>query len=301
MGTPVNSTKILSFPDLDRLLSAEVFLASELGQRTGSFKFRAAWNLVQNVAAPRFIAASSGNFGQALACAAQLQGRGCTVVMPTNSARVKIDAVRSYGATVELVDVSVKSRAERVGELSSVDPGAYVASAYDCPWVIGGNASLGRELAAIGLDLDMIVAPVGGGGLSSGIVTGLCGAEDSTPVWGSEPLVANDAARSLRAGRLLRNESEPQTIADGARTVSLGRRNWDILSQAMPGIFEVTEEAIRKSMRILAGLGLRVEPTGAVSLASALEQPESFKGRRCCFVLSGGNVDPGLYKQLIGG
>src|SRR5262249_25588275 len=151
----------------------EIILASETFQHTGSFKFRAAYNLASSVPNQEIITASSGNFGQALAYACSLLGKQCTVVMPSTSAQVKIDAVREYGGIVDLTDVRVKGRNERLAEVASQKPQAFRASPYDDPLVIQGNASLGREICRSGWDFAFIVAPVGGGGLSSGIIEGI--------------------------------------------------------------------------------------------------------------------------------
>jgi threonine dehydratase len=274
-------------------------LASEVGQHTGSFKFRAAYHVAVNVPQDLIITASSGNFGQALAYACKLLGKRCIVVMPTTSARVKIAAVQGHDARVELVDTRRQSRAARVAELAAENPAAYVASAYDDPLVIAGNASLGRELAVHGFDL--VIAPVGGGGLSAGIVTGLREAGSSTRVVGAEPLLANDAARSLAAGRIIVNETEPATMADGARTVSLGQHNWEVLREGLEGIVEVPEEAIARGVRLLRDqANLRVEPTGALAVAALLVAPDRFAGRRICCVASGGNVDEEVYASIVG-
>src|SRR5204863_7849018 len=136
-------------------------------------KFRAAYHVAARVANPLIIAASSGNFGQALAYACSLLGKASLIVMPATSAEVKVNAVREYGGRVDLVDVRSKSRAARVQELAREHPEAYVASAYDDPLVIEGNSTLGSELAALNRQIDCVVAPVGGGGLTSGLVTGL--------------------------------------------------------------------------------------------------------------------------------
>ncbi len=297
MQEPRPTTLIVS-PRLSRHVGAELVLASETFQYTGSFKFRAAWRVVSTVPHPRVLTASSGNFGQALAYACTLAGKGCTVVMPANSAQVKIDAVRAFGGAVELIDTGRVSRAERVQQLAEADPEAYLASAYDDALVIEGNSSLGEELAA--LPLDDVVAPVGGGGLTAGLITGLRRAGSQAAVVGAEPLLANDAARSLREGRVVVNEREPQTLADGARTVCLGARNWAVLREGLAGIVEVPEEAIREAVRLLFGLAnLKAEPTGALGLAALLCEPARFRGRRVCCVVSGGNVDPALYRELI--
>ncbi|HEX5322535.1 MAG TPA: pyridoxal-phosphate dependent enzyme [Capsulimonadaceae bacterium] len=302
MQSPVRPTTIIHAPRLSERLGVDLVLASETFQMTGSFKFRAACHLVGQVAATRIIAASSGNFGQALACACQLAGKNCTIVMPDTSSAVKVEAVRAWGGEVDMIDTSRISRAERVAELAAADPQAYVASAYDDPFVIAGNSTLGAELAALDPMPDAILVPVGGGGLSSGVITGLRGAGASVPVFGAEPALANDAARSLAAGRLIKNEAEPPTIADGARTVSLGQRNWKILKTGLAGIIEVSEEQIAEAVLLLFLLAnLKAEPTGALSLGALLAEPGRFAGRRICCVVSGGNVDPALYARLISG
>src|SRR5580698_5957779 len=145
----VRPTTILRSERLNAYLGAEIILASETFQHTGSFKFRAAYSVASRVPQKMLIAASSGNFGQALAYACFLLKKSCIVVMPTTSAKVKVDAVREYGGQVESVDVAEKSRADRVAELAKEHPEAYVASAYNDPHVILGNSSLGKELSAL--------------------------------------------------------------------------------------------------------------------------------------------------------
>lgn len=298
----VRLTTFIEAPRLSKHLGIEVVIASETFQRTGSFKFRAAYYLASQVPQSLILTASSGNFGQALACACSLLGKSCVVVMPTTSAQVKVNAVREYGGYVDFVDVRVKSRAERVRELAGDYPEAYIASSYDDPLVIEGNSTLGVELASLDQSIDLIVAPVGGGGLTSGIIVGLQKSGNDTPVFGAEPSMANDAARSLRAGHIVRNDSEPQTIADGVRTLSLGENNWPILRDALSGIIEVPEENIREAVRLLFHLAnLKTEPTGALSIAALLTQPALFRDRAICCVVSGGNVDPVVYQDLLSG
>jgi threonine dehydratase len=292
-------TTLIEARRLSKRLGLELTLASETFQHTGSFKFRAAYNVAANVEADTILTASSGNFGQALAYACSLLGKKAIVVMPETSARVKMDAVREYGGTVEPVDVRVKSRAERVAELHQRHPEAFVASAYDHPLVIDGNASLGRELAPLGFDV--VVVPVGGGGLSSGVIRGLREEGNrSTQVVGVEPLLGNDAARSLAAGRIVTNASEPATIADGARTVSLGEHNWAILKDGIESIVEVPEENIAEAVRLLFALAnLKAEPTGALGIGALLTDPGRFQARRICAVVTGGNVDPENLQRIL--
>jgi threonine dehydratase len=248
----------------------------------------------------QIIAASSGNFGQGMARACQLLGKSCIVVMPITSAEVKIEAVREYGGTVDLIDVRVKSRKARVAELARENPDAYAASAYDDPLVIDGNASLGTELAAIDWQFDFIIAPIGGGGLTSGIIQGLRAAGKKTSVIGAEPRLANDAARSLKAGRIIADESEAPTIADGVRTLSLGQHNWTVLREGLSGIIEVSEEQIKEGVRLLFSLvNLKAEPTGALPVAALLAEPEKFRSRSICCVISGGNVDTELFQAIL--
>lgn len=295
-------TTIVDARRLSTRLGIDLTIATETFQHTGSFKFRAAYNLASKVAERKIVTASSGNFGQAMAYACSLLGKSCVIVMPSTSARVKIDAVREYGGVVDLIDVRVIGREARVSDLASENPDAYVASAYDDPLVIEGNASLGAELSALGREFDFIVAPIGGGGLTSGIITGLREASCKTKVIAAEPLMANDAARSLRSGHIIVNETEPQTIADGARTVSIGRHNWAVLKDELFKIVEVPEENIKEGLRLLFSLAnLKAEPTGALSIGALMTDTELFSGRRVCCVISGGNVDPAVYREILAG
>ncbi len=297
----IRPTTIIEAPRLSKRLGVSLILASETFQLTGSFKFRAAYNVALRVPHKLIIAASSGNFGQALAYACQLADKRCTVVMPHDSAGVKVDAVRDYGATVDLIDVREISRSERVQRLAGESADAYVASAYDDPLVIEGNASLGDELIALRRHFDAVLVPVGGGGLIAGILQSFARADHETEVFGAEPALGNDAARSFREGRLILNENEPQTIADGARTVSLGRRNWAIIQPRVKGILEVSEEHIVEALQLLFALAnLKVEPTGALGLGALLAAPARFRDQNVCCVISGGNVDPVFYRQCFG-
>ncbi len=298
----VRPTTLIEAPRLGRRLGVDLTIASEAFQHTGSFKFRAAYHVASQVCQQHIITASSGNFGQGLALACQWLGKSCLVVMPNTSAKIKVQAVREFGGEVELIDVTKTTRAARVRELAVLHRDAYVASPYDDPLVIEGNATLGMELAGSGRSFDFIIAPVGGGGLTSGILRGLEAGGCPVPVYGAEPVLANDAARSLRSGRLLANETEPPTIADGARTLSLGQHNWPILREGLAGIVEVSEEQIKESVRLLFALtNLKVEPTGALGVAALLAAPNLFHGKAVCCVASGGNVDPELFCSILAG
>lgn len=294
----IRPTTLICSSKLNDHLGLDITIATETFQHTGSFKFRAAYNVALNVPNDELIGVSSGNFGQALAYACKLLRKKCTVIMPHNSAQVKVDAVRSYGAVADLIDVNVVSRTERLRQLAKERPDAYLASAFDDQLVIDGNSTLGDELAE--RNFDAVIIPIGGGGLISGTIQSFARHGKKTEIVGAEPLIANDAARSLRAGRLIANESEPQTIADGTRTLSLGKLNWPIIQLGISEIIEVPDELIIDALRLYFGLAnLKCEPTGALTLGAVMMRPERFVGKKVCLVVSGGNVDTAVYASLI--
>lgn len=294
----IRPTTFIKPEKLRKHLGIDLTIASETFQHTGSFKFRAAYNLALNVPNDEILTASSGNFGQALAYACQLLNKKCTVVMPETSAKVKIQAVKSYGATVDLVDTKTVGRNQRVAQLAEQMPNAYLASAYDDLLVIAGNSTLGDELSE--KDFDIIITPIGGGGLISGISSALCRSGHQASLIGAEPLLGNDAFRSLQAGKIIKNETEPITLADGARTISLGEHNWKIIEKGVAEIIEVSEEKIKAAVCLYFSLAnLKVEPTGALSLGAVLENKDKFAGRKVCVVVSGGNVDAEVYRQIL--
>ena len=295
----IRPTLLLPSAVLSAQLNCDLTIASETFQYTGSFKFRAAYNLLSSISQRDIVTASSGNFGQAVAYACKLLGKMCTVVMPDTSAQVKIAAVQSHGGIVDLIDVRKISRNDRVQQLLTDQPGAFYAQAYDDYLVVAGNSTLSKEILHAG-DFDVLVVPVGGGGLCSGQIIARDHLHARADIIGAEPLPGNDAVRSLRSGQLIHNEHEPDTIADGARTLSLGALNWEIIQLGIADIIEVpdalTLEALR---RYFLYANLKVEPTGALSLGALLTQPERFHGKRVCCIVSGGNVDPLVYTRAL--
>ncbi|MBE3558799.1 MAG: threonine/serine dehydratase [Ktedonobacteraceae bacterium] len=295
----VRPTFLLPVPALSQRLHCDITLATETFQHTGSFKFRAAYHLLSSIPHQHVIAASSGNFGQAIAYASKLLGKQATIVMPATSARVKIRAVESYGGQVDLIDVQQVSRATRVAQLMQQIPQAFQAHAYDDYRVVAGNSTLGKEVLSAA-NFDAVLVPVGGGGLSAGMIIARDYLQSRTEIIGAEPLVANDAARSLHSGSLVSNEQEPATIADGARTLSLGQLNWEILRRGMADIIAVPESFIRQALRAaFLSANLKVEPTGALAIGALLTDPARFTGKRVCCIVSGGNVDPALYAEIL--
>ncbi len=297
----IRPTLLLSTPcpELSERYNCDVTIASESFQYTGSFKFRAAYNLLSSIPHPHVIAASSGNFGQAVAYASKLLGKTCTIVMPDTSAQVKISAIKAYGGNVDLVNVHQISRAQRVAQLMAERPDAFQAQAYDDYRVVAGNSTLGQEIFKAA-SFDVVIVPVGGGGLSSGLVLARDFLQARTEIIGAEPIPGNDAALSLRSGQLMRNEHEPATIADGARTVSLGKLNWEILQPGLSDIIEVPDALTNKALRhCFRYVNLKVEPTGALAIGALFREPGRFSGKRVCCVVSGGNVDPAVYARIL--
>jgi threonine dehydratase len=294
----IRPTFFLPASGLSKRIGCELTIVSETFQYTGSFKFRGAYNLLSSVPQRRIVAASSGNFGQAVTYASQLLGKTATIVMPVSSARVKVLAVQGYGGIVDLIDTSRISRAQRVQQLLAEREGAFQAHAYDDYRVVAGNSTLGREIFGTA-HYDILVVPVGGGGLCAGQIVARDRSNARTEIIGAEPQLANDAARSLRSGQLVHNEREPLTVADGARTLSMGKLNWEILRQGVADILEVPDPVILAALRVYFSLNLKVEPTGALALGAVLAHPIRFAGQRVCCIVSGGNVDPLVYAQAL--
>src|SRR2546429_4256243 len=295
----VRPTLLLQNPALSDQLGCELTIATETFQYTGSFKFRAAYNLLSSVPQQHIVAASSGNFGQAVAYACKLLGKTCIVVMPNTSAHVKISSVQSYGGIVDLIDVGKISRIDRVKQLMAEQPGAFYAQAYDDYRVVAGNSTLSKEILSAN-NFDVIITPIGGGGLCSGQIIARDHLHARTEIIGAEPLPGNDAAQSLQHGQLIHNEHEPDTIADGARNLSLGELNWEIIQQGITDIITVPDSLTLEALRCyFLYANLKVEPTGALSLGALLTEPERFRGRRVCCIVSGGNVDPTVYAQAL--
>jgi threonine dehydratase len=288
-------TPIARAKTLDRVSGCQVFLKCENLQRTGAFKFRGAFNAVRGHASRRpgvgVLAASSGNHGQAVALAGQLLGVHVTVVMPEDAPRVKLEATRAYGAEIVLYDRARETReavAARVAEERSLD----IVHAYDDPAVIAGQGTAVKELIEDAGELDVLLVCVGGGGLLSGSALAARALSPACRVIGVEPELADDAARTFRTGRL-QTVHNPPTIADGARTPSLGKLTMPLVLALADDVVTVSERAIVEAMRFCwERLKLVVEPTGALALAALLDRVVEPEARaRVGVTLSGGNVD----------
>ncbi|MBK8229782.1 MAG: pyridoxal-phosphate dependent enzyme [Candidatus Eisenbacteria bacterium] len=291
-------TPVFSSRTLDARLSASVFCKGEHLQRTGSFKFRGAWNALQSLSADEcrrgVITYSSGNHAAALAAAGSQLGIRVVVALPDNALPLKREAVIGYGA--EIVPCSANER-ETVGRRVAAERGLVVIPPYDDDRIIAGQGTAALELMEEVGELDLLLAPTGGGGLLSGTALAAQVLElergHRTQVWGVEPEIANDAQRSLRTGAIVHLEDTPMTIADGLRTRYLGERTFAVIRRHVEGIVTVSEEEIVDAVRWLwLRMKLVVEPSGAVPLAALLAGRFDLKGRRVGVILSGGNADP---------
>ncbi len=286
-------TPVLTCSGLDSMTGARLFFKCENFQKVGAFKFRGAANAVLSLPeteAERGVAThSSGNHAQALALAARLRGVPAHIVMPQSSPRIKVEAVRGYGGRIVFCPPTQEDRERTLREVVA-QTGAVFIHPYDNPAVIAGQATCARELLEEVPDLDLLIAPVGGGGLASGTALAARFWSPSTRVVAAEPKEADDAYRSLQAGRILPSLA-PKTIADGLRT-SLGELTFPILRALVAAVVTVSEAAIVQAMRLIwERMKVLVEPSAAVPLATLLEGGLAAKGLRAGIILSGGNLD----------
>jgi threonine dehydratase len=288
----VNRTPVMTSRTLDERAGTSVFLKCETFQRSGAFKARGALNAVLQLSeaeASRGVAAhSSGNHAGALAMAARERGIPCYVVMPTGVPRAKVDAVRAYGGHVIECEPTLDAREARLVEVLQ-ETGAHEVHPYDDARVIAGAGTACLELLTEHPDLDLVIAPVSGGGLLSGTAIAAHGVDPQCRVWGAEPAGADDAYRSLERGALV-PRSEGSTIADGL-LAELSAQTFAILSAHIEGIVRVSDDEIVDAMRFLfERCKLVVEPSGAVGLAGVFSFPEALPDR-VGVILSGGNLD----------
>lgn len=283
--------------------SSELWLKPESLQPTGAFKLRGAWHALARLAPSRrargVVTHSSGNHGQALAYAARAAGIPCTVVMPDSAAPHKVAATRALGAKVVLVPAA--ERIARAGALAS-ERGLTPVPPFDHPDVIAGQGTVGLEIVADLPDVEVVLVPVGGGGLASGVATAVTALCPGARVIGVEPALAADARESLAAGALRPwpVERTYRTVADGLRT-QLSELTLAHLSQRMAGIVTVTEEEILDTARaMLHQARLVVEPSGAVAAAAYLHRRDQLPAGRTVAVVSGGNLAPQMLRRLAG-
>jgi threonine dehydratase len=289
----VHRTPVLTCAAINDMTGARVFFKCENFQKVGAFKFRGATNAVRSLAedqaARGVVTHSSGNHAAALALAARQRGIPAYIVMPRNSPAVKKEAVAGYGGRITYCEPTQPAREAACAELVQ-STGATLVHPYDDDAVIAGQGTAAVELLEEVPDLDGILTPVGGGGLLSGTLIAAKGIRPAIRVIGCEPALADDAAQSLREGRIVPARS-PATIADGLRT-SLGQRTFPIIRELVETIALVEEAEIVQALRtILERMKVVVEPSSAVPLAALLNRPLGLGGKRVGIILSGGNLD----------
>jgi len=279
---------------VDARTGARVYFKCENLQRAGAFKFRGAYNALSALDAAQrargVVAFSSGNHAQAVALAGQILNIPRIIVMPADSPEVKRAATTDYGAEIVLYDREKEDR-EAIGRRLSEERGLAVVPPYDHPDIIAGAGTAGHELLEEAGPLDLILTPCGGGGLVSGTALSAQYLSPACRVIGVEPQAGDDATRSFLT-RTLQTVSNPQTVADGARTPSLGRLTFPIVLDRVADMLTVDDPALLRAMFFLwERLKLVVEPTGALAAAAVLEGLVDVRGLRVGIVLSGGNVD----------
>ncbi len=290
----VHRTPVITSTTVNRLTQSQVFFKCENFQRTGSFKFRGALNALAQLSTEQrrqgVLTYSSGNHAQAIALAGQLLNIPTTVVMPEDAPAVKLAATREYGAEVILYNRQIQTR-EELGEKLTRDRGLTLIPPYDHPHVIAGQGTAAKELIEEVGTLDGLLVCCGGGGLLSGCAIAAKALIPSCQVIGVEPKRADDATRSFHS-RTLQTVHNPDTVADGARTPSLGKYTFPLVLHYVNDMVTVSETAILRTMSFLwERLKIVVEPTGALAASALLEGIISMPNARIGVIISGGNVD----------
>ncbi|MCB0665069.1 MAG: threonine/serine dehydratase [Saprospiraceae bacterium] len=289
----IHRTPVLANQSINTITSSNLYFKCENFQKVGAFKMRGASSavaLMEDDMKYRGIAThSSGNHAQAVALTAKLHGIDAHIVMPENAPSIKRNAVAEYGATIYTSGNLIQDRETKMREVLEKTHATFIHP-YNDYRIISGQATAAKELLADCSDLDIIMAPVGGGGLLSGTALSSKYHNPSLKVYGAEPLLVDDAYRSLKSGKIEMNH-RIDTIADGLRTM-LGEKTFEVIQKYADDILTVEEETIIWAMRLIwERMKIIVEPSGAVPLAAVLEHPELFSGKRVGLIISGGNVD----------
>lgn len=300
-------TPLLESPAVNARLGGRLFLKAEPMQRTGSFKFRGAYNRLSRIEGDAkrsgVVAYSSGNHAQGVAAAAQILGMPAVIVMPADAPAIKIRNTRSYGADVVTYDRFGESR-EAIGARLCTERGAVLVPPYDDPYIIAGQGTIGLELMqqaeAAGTALDAVLAACSGGGLLAGTATAIKARDPRVEVYAAEPQGLDDMGRSLRSGRRERNDPQARTICDSLMAPTPGELTFSINSTALSGGLAVSDDEVRRAMAVaFEDYKLVVEPGGAVALAAVLSGKFSARGKTVAVVCSGGNVDPDVFVTAL--
>lgn len=287
-------TPVMTSAIADQNTDAKLFFKCEHFQRVGAFKFRGAYNaLAQFTDTQRqggVLAYSSGNHAQAVALAARLTDMKAVILMPSNAPRVKVEATRNYGGEVVFYDRYTEDR-ETIGGRIAKERGLTIVSPYNHPAVMAGQGTAAKELFEDADTLDVVLAPVGGGGLLSGCAVAAKALNPDCIVIGVEPQAGNDAQQSFRSGKLIRI-STPDTIADGAQTQCIGDMPFSIIQKLVSDIVTVSDAELIDAMTFFASrMKMIVEPTGCLAAAAVLSGKVDVRGKRIGIILSGGNID----------
>ena len=289
----IHETPVLTSRFINELAGAELFFKCENFQKAGAFKVRGACNAVfglsEEQAAVGVATHSSGNHALSLSYAAGQRGIPVSVVMPRTAPQAKKDSVIGYGGKIVECEPSTSSR-EAVFADMVAESGADFIHPYNDPRVIAGQATCSRELLSQVDNLDAVIAPIGGGGMISGTCLTLSNVAPEVKIYAAEPLNADDAARSFRAGHIIADDA-PETVADGLK-VPLKDLTWHFVSNHVTDILTATEEEIVDAMKLIwKRMKIVMEPSSAVPLATILKNPEVFRGKRVGVIITGGNVD----------
>lgn len=289
----VHRTPVMSSRKVNERAGGSLLFKCENFQRVGAFKFRGAWNAIQQLSekqAKMGVAThSSGNHGQAVALAAKMRGIPAYIVMPENAPQVKVNAVQDYGANITFCDSTQEARETTLQKVVNETSATFIHP-YDNPHVIMGQGSAAIELLEDHPDLDMILAPVGGGGLLSGSAIAAKGLSDNITVIGAEPEVANDAYLSFQSGRLHPVQST-NTVADGLRT-SLSELTFKCIQQHADRIVTVSENQIIEAMRFIwERMNIIIEPSCAVPVAALFSNKIDVTNKKAGIIITGGNMD----------
>jgi threonine dehydratase len=298
--TNIRRTAVVQSPSMNRLFKAELFFKCEHQQRAGAFKFRGASNAVlslSEVEARKGVAThSSGNHAAALALAASMRGIPSYIVMPSSAPEIKVKTVESFGGQITFCEPTLEARETTLEEVVA-KTGATFIHPYNNFEVICGQGTAAIEMIEETGTLDVVMAPVGGGGLLSGTSLSAKHLLPGCKVIAGEPQMADDACRSFKAGYIIPS-TYPDTIADGLRT-SVGELPFTIIQKNVDDIFTAFEESIKAAMVLLRNhAGILAEPSSAVPLAAVMENRSFFKGKRIGIIISGGNLNPDKYEFL---
>lgn len=300
-------TPVIESPKLNALTGGRILVKAECLQRTGSFKFRGAWNCISQIDAAKnpggVVAYSSGNHAQGVAAAAQLRGLPALIVMPADTPQIKQDNTRGFGAEVVTYDRATESR-EEIAAFHCQKRGAVMVPPFDHPDVIAGQGTAGLELAneaaARGVVLDDVLVCCSGGGLTAGIALAIEAKSPSTKVHSVEPAGFDDTARSLRSGVREKNPTASGSICDALLTQQPGELTFAINKRLLGEGYAVTDAEAAAAVRFaFEVLKLVVEPGGAVTLAAVLTGKLDTKGRNIGIIASGGNCDAELYARIL--